>query len=330
MNFLTPGYETMELSTQCVIAEALKRGLAVKILDEEAQFIALSNQTKTEYIQQATKTSLDSYVTSLILGNKWVTKNLLAEAGLSVPTGQLVRNRNDALADHERYRQGRWAIKPKTTNYGIGITLVENPSLETYTHAVDLALREDTTLLVEQFVEGPEYRFLVIAGKTVAVLERIPANVRGDGTHSIKTLVELKNQDPRRGVGHKTPLEKIQLGPVEIAMLKQQGLSPDSIPEENTQVFLRTNSNISTGGDSVDRTDSVHPSYKTIAERATQTVHATVCGVDIILNHPEQPATPNNHAILELNYNPVLYFHHFPAEGTPRNVSAPLLDALGF
>ncbi|MBU5583709.1 bifunctional glutamate--cysteine ligase/glutathione synthetase, partial [Enterococcus sp. S181_ASV_20] len=87
-----------------------------------------------------------------------------------------------------------------------------------------------------------------------AVLLRIPANVIGDGERSIEELVAEKNDNPLRGTNHRSPLEKIQLGDLEQLMLKEQGLRIDSIPEKGQQVFLRENSNVSTGGDSIDVT----------------------------------------------------------------------------
>ena len=324
LDFQTPGYEDLELSTQIVIAEALERGLKVEVLDDEAHFIRLSKGRHVEYLQEATKTSLDSYVTSLILGNKWVTKTILREKGLPVPRGTLFTDESAARVSYARFSSGRWVVKPKTTNFGIGITLLpESASQTQFEAALRLAFSEDTTVVVEAFIEGPEFRFLVIDDKVVAVMHRIPSNVTGDGVHTIEELVEIKNNDPRRGKGYRTPLEKIQLNEVELDTLKHQKLTPHSIPSKNAVIFLRQNSNISTGGDSIDRTDEVDKRYKKIAVEATRAVGANICGVDMIIGK-------KNHGIIELNFNPVLYCHDFPYEGKNRHTGRAVLDALGF
>ncbi|MGG0815607.1 hypothetical protein ABE142_23525 [Paenibacillus alvei] len=67
---------------------------------------------------------------------------------------------------------------------------------------------------------GKEYRFLVTGDEVVGILHRVPANVVGDGIHTIEPLVHKKNKDPLRGRGYKTPLEKIQLGEAETMFLK--------------------------------------------------------------------------------------------------------------
>jgi len=327
--FQTPGYEDMELSTQVVIAEALRRGVEVEMLDRRANFIRLKKGERVEYVKEATKTSRDSYVTSLVMENKQVSSRVLEEAGISVPAERAAESLETALEEMNIFDVERVVIKPKTTNFGLGISILK-PSDSNLEDALKLALSFGSGILMQEFVEGLECRFLVVDGKCVAVLHRVPANVIGDGEQRIEELVELKNADPRRGKGHKTPLEKIEMGEVEQLVLEGQGFSRDFVPAQGQQVFLRKNSNISTGGDSIDYTDRVHEDYKRLAERAAACVGAKICGVDLILKDPMVPATRENYVVLELNFNPVLYFHDFPYEGENRQVEKAILDLLGF
>ena len=121
------------------------------------------------------------------------------------------------------------------------------------------------SVLIEEFIKGTEYRFFVLNDQVLAVLLRIPANVKGDGKHTIEELVMQKNRNPLRGRDHRTPLELIQLGELENLMLKGQGYRMDSIPQKDEIVYLRENSNVSTGGDSIDVTDQIPDDYKKIA-----------------------------------------------------------------
>ena len=97
--------------------------------------------------------------------------------------------------------------------------------MDDYSNAIKFALKEDKDILIEEFIEGTEYRFFVIEGKTHAVLLRVPANVKGDGQHTIRELVEIKNKNPLRGDAKKTPLKKIELGEIEKLQLREQGFS---------------------------------------------------------------------------------------------------------
>lgn len=65
------------------------------------------------------------------------------------------------------------------------------------------------------------------------------------------------------------------------------------MPERGQTVQLRANSNISTGGDSIDMTDQMHESYKQIAASIARTMGAKVCGVDLIIPDLTQAAEPN-------------------------------------
>lgn len=331
MNFQVKGYENLELSTQLIIAEALKLDLKVEVLDENTQFIRLSDGKKTEYIKEATKTSADSYITSIILGDKFIAKKILDENEVRTPKGKHYQEKNIALSDYDKFSEGKWVVKPTTTNFGIGITiLAENPNQKDYEKAVEDAFKHDTSILIEEFIPGIECRFLVIDGICRAVLNRVPANVMADGTHTIEELIDLKNEDSKRGKGYKTPLEFLQKGEVEKRVLAEQGLTFESIPKKGEQIFIRKNSNISTGGDSIDFTDEVDESYKKIAERAAISVHSKICGVDMMMSDHKNQAHENNHGIIEVNYNPVLYFHDYPYKGKNRKTAKYVLELLGW
>lgn len=323
------GYTDLELSTQIVIRDALNRGIEVSVLDRNSNFLKLEKDGKIDYVKQATKTSKDSYVAFLTMENKSVCKQILREKGLVVPEGMTFDNPDDALLYCESTPWNTLVIKPATTDFGIGITIANartaQSSLET---AIREALSLSETLIVEEFVEGDEFRFLVVDSKVIAVCRRIPANVLGDGASSVEDLVAEKNRDPRRGKGHVTPLEKIDLSETELGVLKANyEYDPSSILSEGEIVFLRRNSNISTGGDSIDASDCIDDFYKGIAEQAARCVNASICGVDLILPRPEEK---DDYSILEVNFNPVLYIHNYPYEGENRQVGEKILDLLGF
>ncbi len=322
-------YEDMELSTQLIIKEALNRGIKIDILDEETNFVRLQKGKKIEYIQQATRTSADTYISSRIMGNKVVTKKVLSECGIKVPKGKDFSRIEDAVSGFHNFSEVDIVIKPNTTNFGKGITILKKGFLfDEYKNALIKAFSFGSTIIVEEFVEGKEYRFLVIGDEVAAILHRIPANVKGDGKKSIKELVAEKNSDPVRGKGYKTPLEKIELTEVEKTFLEKQNKSVDCIPALDEIVYVRKNSNISTGGDSIDYTDDVINAYKKLAVDATKAVGAKISGVDIIINNIKTKPNSGNYVVLELNYNPALHIHSYPCRGIDRRPAAKVLDLL--
>ena len=336
MNFTTPGYEDLELSTQILIGEALRQGIDVDVLDREDNFISLSNGFKKEYVKQATRTSADDYIAPLIMENKQVTKNVLTDHGIHVPEGNQYNNLQDSQSAFSSYKTKGIVVKPNHTNFGLGITIIRNlQSEKEYLKALLFAFNYDSSILVETYIPGQEYRFLIIGNEVAAVLHRIPANVEGDGIHSIKELVEIKNRNPLRGTGYRKPLEKLKLGEEEIAFLSDQGITPEQIPLQRDQVFLRRNSNISTGGDSIDYTDSMPVIYKEIAVKAARAVGAKICGADIIigdLSHRPGPDSNGdyNYGTIELNFNPALHIHEFPSTGKRHNSEKKVLSLQGY
>lgn len=323
------GYQDLELSTQILLRDGIKRGLDFEVLDREDNFIMLSNEEKIEYVKQATKTSKDSYITIMMMENKVVTKKILERSGIRVPRGENYRSRESAVEDYEKFKDKSIVIKPKMTNFGIGITIFKDSfSLGSYIEAIDIAFEHGDTVLVEEFISGKEYRFIVIGDSVAGILNRVPANVIGNGSSTIKELVEEKNKDFLRGKGYKTPLEKINLGKAESMFLDSQGKDFDYVPLSGETVYLRENSNISTGGDSIDYTDDIIDEYKQIAIEAAKTVEARFCGVDLMIDDIKERPNDENHAIIELNFNPAIHIHCYPYIGKNRNLGEAVLKEL--
>ena len=325
------GFREMELSTQIFMFDAIQKGVQVKVLDESDQFLRLQFQDHVEYVKNANMTSKDSYIVPLIMENKTVTKKVLKEAGFRVPGGAEFSSMEEAVKAYPRFAEQAFVIKPKSTNYGLGITIFkEGASLEDYQAGLAIAFREDSSVLVEEFMPGTEYRFFVIDGEVQAIMLRVPANVIGDGIRTVKELVEEKNSDPLRGTNHRAPLELIQLGELEQLMLKEQGLTIESVPQANQIVYLRENSNISTGGDSIDMTDEFSEAYKKIAVSAVEALGAKISGIDLIIPDKEIDPTTDKKAygIIEANFNQAMHMHVYPFAGKGRRLTMNVLKLL--
>lgn len=324
-------YKELELSTQIIIYSALRRGVEVDVLDWDDNFIRLKKDDKVEYIKQGTKTSLDTYVAALIMENKEVTKIILKEHGINVPESMTVNSVDEAIKNYSNFLGKDIVIKPKSTNFGEGVTILKKlRSKQDYTLAIKQALNYDSSVMIEEFIPGKEYRFLVVGDEVAAILHRVPANVVGNGLLNIKDLVDEKNKNPMRGQGYVTPLEKIDLGTFEKDYLLSQDKNIKYIPKDGEIVYLRENSNLSTGGDSIDFTDDIIDDYKIIAVESSKAVGAKICGADIIISDVKAKPNRNNYSIIELNFNPILHAHAYPDKGQNRHVENNVLDLLGF
>jgi glutamate--cysteine ligase/gamma-glutamylcysteine synthetase len=325
-------FDNMELSTQALLFDLIQKGIKTEILDENDQFLCLQHGEHIEYVKNGNMTSHDSYISPLIMENKVVTKKVLAKVGFNVPQSVEFTSLEQAVASYPLFEGRAVVIKPKSTNYGLGISIFQQGvhNCDDFAKAVEIAFREDKEIMVEDYLVGTEYRFFVLGEETLAVLLRVPANVVGDGVHTVAQLVATKNDHPLRGDGSRTPLKKIALGDIEQLQLKEQGLTVDSIPAKDQLVQLRANSNISTGGDSIDMTDEMHDSYKRLAVGITKAMGAAVCGVDLIIPNLKKPAEASlsSWGVIEANFNPMMMMHIFPYAGKSRRLTQNVIKML--
>jgi cyanophycin synthetase len=156
----------------------------------------------------------------------------------------------------------------------------------------------------------------------------VPAHVVGDGTRTIRELIEEANKDPRRGVGHRKTLTLLPADQRTEAYLAEHGHSFETILEEGERAFLRGTANLSTGGTSIDRTDEMHPDNVTACEMAAGIIGLDIAGIDVLTPDISVPFRDNDAVILEVNAAPGIRMHTHPSEGAPRNVGAPMLDML--
>ncbi len=311
-------------STGSIVDAALARGIPIRRLTS-GSLVQLGWGSKARRIQAA---ELDntSAVAESIAQDKDLTKRLLHAAGVPVPMGRPVTDAADAWKVAEEVGLPV-VVKPQDGNQGKGVTV--NISSRAQLEAAFATARSfSDEVMVERFMPGNDFRLLVVGHHLVAAARRDPPQVLGDGQHSIRELVEIVNQDPRRGSGHGTALTKIRLDDIAIARIASEGLTPDSVPARGQRVVLRNNANLSTGGSATDVTDDVHPEIAARAIEAAQTIGLHICGVDVICETMLKPLEEQGGGICEVNAAPGLRMHLAPSFGRPRNVGVHMVDEL--
>jgi cyanophycin synthetase len=319
-------YESSRLgpSTGAIVEEARRRGIPVRRLNNYS-LVQLGLGRNLHRIQ-ATLTDLTSAIGVEIAQDKDDTKRVLGNIGLPVPKGDVVRTVEGALetADEIGYPV---LLKPLAANHGRGISgCINNP--EQLRAAWTKSSEYGSRIVVEQFAQGRDHRVLVINGKVVAAAERVQAHVVGDGKKTIRQLIEIGNQDVRRGVGHTKSLTKLPSDKTTEEFLATSGRTMDTVPEKGEFIGLRATANLSTGGTSIDRTDEMHPDNVTACEMAAGVVGLDIAGIDVLTHDISIPFRENGAVIIEVNAGPGIRMHTHPAEGEARNVAAPILDML--
>lgn len=317
-------YNALGPSTGSIYEEAVKRGIPAVKLDGGSLIQLGYGAAQRRF--QATITNITGSIAVDIAGNKHATKNLLTAAYIPVPKGEVIRNVEN-LVEIIAEVGFPIVIKPLDGNQGKGAT-INITSFEEAAEAFNRAKKYSDKIVIERYIQGYDFRALVVNRKFVAAAKRTPAAVIGDGFQNIAQLVEGINKDPRRGDGHCNVLTKIIVDPTSIELLSKKGYTLETVPKKGEEVWLKSTANLSTGGTAEDVTDTVHSSNISLLERVARIVGLDVCGIDIMAPDLTSPIAENGGAIIEVNAAPGFRMHLQPSSGKPRNVAAPVVDML--
>ena len=311
-------------STRSIVEAAIGRGIPTQRLTS-GSLVRLGQGARQRRICAA-ETDRTGAVAETIAQDKELTRTLLAESGIPVPEGRPVDDAADAWAVAQDIG-APVVVKPRYGNQGRGVSvnLVTRDELE---RAWILANEIDSSVVVERFVSGGDYRILVVGGRMVAAARRHPPTVLGDGVSTVRELMDRINEDPRRCGDHATSLSPMMIDEVAVAVLREQGLTDHSVPEAGRSVLLRRNANLSTGGSAEDVTDLVHPDVAARAIEAAKVVGLDVAGIDLVTDDVTRSLESQRGVIIEVNAAPGLRMHLEPTVGTPRNVGAAIVDSL--
>jgi len=275
---------------------------------------------------QATTTSDTSNIAVELASDKEETNSILRDLGLPVPKQRMVRSSRDAKRAAERIGFPV-VLKPLAGNHGRGVSInLKTP--EEVEVAFDKAREHGRNVIVESFLEGHDHRILVVNGELVAASKRVPGHVVGNGKQTIEQLVDVVNEDPRRGVGHEKVLTRLELDHQAERLLTKLGYDRNTVPAEGETVYLRSTANLSTGGTAVDVTDTIHPDNREMAIRTIKAIGLDIGGVDFLTQDITESYRETGGGICEVNAGPGFRMHVAPSEGTPRDVAGPVLDML--
>ena len=311
-------------STASIVDEAVSRDIPFLRLGRNSliQLGAGVNQMRF----QATITCKTSNIAVDIACNKEQTKKMLDDASIPVAKGDICYDEED-LKDTIDDIGYPIVIKPLDGNHGKGASINVNnweDAVKGLKHAKEYSRR----VIVEKFVTGFDFRVLVINNEVIAAAQRVPAHVIGNGKNTIQELIDITNEDPRRGYGHENVLTEITIDRTTERLIDKAGYTLDSVLPEDETLYLKSTANLSTGGTSVDVTDLMHPENVFIAERISRVIGLDICGIDIMAPNLTQSLKENGGVILEVNAAPGFRMHLAPSEGLPRNVAAPVIDML--
>lgn len=311
-------------STGSLVEDAVSRGIPYIRLNDQS-LVQLGYGVHQKRIQ-ATTTANTNMIAVDIAANKHATKTLLGDMGVPVPKGYRIRNIDELEATVKRVGYPV-VIKPLDGNHGkgasVGVTDLEQAKI-----AFERAKEYSRWIIVEKQLVGSDFRALVVNNRLIAVAERVPAHVVGDGKSTVQELIDKTNADPRRGYGHENVLTQIDIDGQTMRCIRAKGYELTSVLPKGEILDLKSTANISTGGTAIDRTDAVHPENVFLFERIARIIGLDVAGIDVIAPNVSEPLSESGGGIIEVNAAPGFRMHLSPSEGIGRNVAEYVIDML--
>ncbi|MGP4072269.1 ATP-grasp domain-containing protein [Piscibacillus sp. B03] len=327
-NSLPKSANNYMLSTYSIILEAWRRGLniTIRILREASgniePYFTLSDGTKSHQfsVTRGDKVSVEA---KKLTKNKFSTKEYLTKNNVPNPEGKLFEENstNQEIISYAETFKYPVVLKPLQGTGGKGV-IANIKNKEELTEALEYVRGKlnSSEVLIERFFPGVDYRLYVIGDKVAAALKRLPAHVIGDGVNTISDLIKQKNVE-------RTKVPSLSNRPIKVDdetrnLLKQNGYNLNSIPKKDETVYLKTKSNVSSGGDSIDVSGQVSDKIKEIAIAAAKSFEDLPhCGIDMIVNEDEDTGV-----VLEINSRAHITQHLYPLEGQARDIPSDIVD----
>lgn len=270
-------------------------------------------------------TDRTSNISSALARDKIACIKVLREAGLPVPEHKLVSTAKQAV-DTANLFGYPVVVKPANLDGGRGV-FAGLRSAESVEKAFEAVSKLSPYVLVETFIQGDDHRLQVFEGQVFWVVRRSPAQVIGDGVHSVAQLVELINihrakqsnatdDDPMAEVGSAS----ITLDDEAHDWLSNQGLSLRSVPAAGQSVRLRGAANVAQGGTREGVSlDKVHADNLALAAKAAAVLRLDLAGIDLLVPDITRSWRETGGGICEVNAQPQMA-RHLPEQLLPRLV----------
>lgn len=326
INTLKKEYNNIKIgiSTNCIIQSAIKQNIPYIKLNNDNLY-QLGWGIKQKKIESSC-TSNTYAISESICKDKNLTKTILESIGIPIAKGYITNNETD-LIKYYNLLKGSVVIKPYNGNHGDNVFININ-NIETLKKLFKIIIKKSDYVIIEKFIEGNDYRVLIINHKFVAATKRIPPFIIGNNKNTIKELIDIINNDPQRGINHTSSLTKIEIDDNLILILEEKGYNINTILKKDTKVYLRKNGNLSTGGISQDVTDIVDKSIIDYSINASKQINLDICGIDIVCKDISKPLTLENGCFIEVNSGPGLRMHLHPYIGKSRDIGNEIISNL--
>ncbi|QNM83519.1 N-acetylglutaminylglutamine synthetase [Sphingomonas sabuli] len=290
--------EAMNPYARIIIDEARRRGIGVEVLDADGGLFELRLGGRQIRCRESLS-DLTTAVTLSICDDKAMTRRIVAAAGVQVPEEVISSDADAVRALLDQH--GSVVVKPARGEQGRGVA-VDLTDMAEVEAAIEFAGTQSDRVLVESYHAGDDLRIIVIGYKVVAAAVRRPASVVGDGTHTVRELIERQSRRRAASTGGES---RIPLDAETERCVERRGFALDDVAPEGCAFHVRKTANLHTGGTIHDVTDNLHPALAEAAVKVARAIEIPVVGVDFIVPSVSRP----DYVFIEANERPGLANH---------------------
>lgn len=176
--------------------------------------------------------------------------------------------------------------------------------------------------VVEQYLQGSNYRVVVANGQIMSVLQRYAPFVKGDGKATIAQLIDRENAI-REQMNLYPCISPLQKGPQTQKFLAKSGYRLTSVPKLDERVQLSYRISLASGGvvEVIDK-KTIPEVNNSLFKEVLKCFDANILGIDVIMEKGISIAHSEQKCIfLEVNSRPYLKMHAFPRYGEAEDLS---------
>jgi len=326
-------YSGIQLRTVCFMEEAKKRGISFKVFYGPfgyTNYFQAKINGKIFRLESLPLANFASRLSLQIVDDKEKSKQRLKKGKFPIAEGKAFWfwQKRKAIEFGTNQIGFPLVVKPRSGSLSRHVTTnIQN--LSRLKEAMSKAISYSPVFLLEKFIPDTfVHRATVVDFDYIFCVKQAPANVKGDGTSSIRDLIDKKNKDPRRGEeGQKGfVLYKIVENEVTERLLAEKGYDILSIPEKNEIVWLQKDSFLRLGGDLIELTPQIHQDNSRLFRDIARFFDIRLVGIDFLCQDISVSWKNQRCAILELNSVPCIEMHHFPSEGDPQNAAKAVVN----
>lgn len=267
-----------------------------------------------------------------ICGDKYAANQILDAGGF--PVARAIK-----ITSHD-YHANNWTLgdlnypvvaKPTLLGYGGRDVLCNIKNKEVLIDFLDYCFEDYEVMTVEAFHGGlKSYRVMILEGKIIGLLERIPATVVGDGKHTLQQLIDLENNRRQSYVGN-VSIDRLAINQEYRIRMAELGITAETVISKDDNVMLCYTSNALLGGtmQALDVSLICQENRKLLVD-AADWLKVGVVGFDLACEDIGLPMirAGSTDIIVEANNNPDITIHEKPLKGPRNMVTEKVLESL--